>query len=193
MLRVLFAAVAVTLVACGGGDSTGPGSSNDGGSTDGATADQSSGPDAGNGADGGARAGDAAADAPADAHGEAEVEAAADAPVDAPGDASLGACMSPADCGAATPLCCGSWTTGPGTFPSCPVELNTYTVGCKATCVSNFPLMCSAMTTARLCQKKSECTEPGYTECCIFGSDAGTSPSMCVSTFAKPYAQSCAP
>ena len=128
---------------------------------------------------------------PADAS-EASADARADAPFDASAEGSSEACSRPTDCSPGTPFCCANWRTGTGTFPDCPVDLGTYSVGCSATCATSSPTTCDAKNTARLCEAKSDCVETGYTECCIFGSDAGSSPAMCVSPYAKPYAQSCA-
>jgi hypothetical protein len=100
-------------------------------------------------------------------------------------------CLRPADCPNASPYCCATWSTGQGTFPSCPVDPSTFMAGCAAICTSSFPLTCNAKSTARLCTAKSDCTEAGYGECCDFGSNAGTSPFMCISGYAKPYAQTC--
>jgi hypothetical protein len=171
-----FVLFGVMIVACGGSDTTGL--TGDGGPSDGNVVG-----DRGTGSDGSGDTG-----SPVDA---SDARGGDDAASDAPAETGGGTCTRPSDCTSSAPYCCGTWMTGAGEFPNCPVETNTYTVGCKATCNSSFALTCNAQTTARLCGAKSDCTEPGYTECCDFGSDAGTSPFVCISPYAKPYTLGC--
>lgn len=98
------------------------------------------------------------------------------------------ACDSPAQCTAASPICCADLVVGAGTPPACPFQSGN--AGCKSSCTTQIPSSCPGMGRARLCKAGGDCTEPGNTNCCLF-SQGGQSATFCVSTLIAGFATQC--
>jgi hypothetical protein len=101
-------------------------------------------------------------------------------------------CLKPTDCSGSTPVCCATAVIdGTGTFPGCVESTSAFksvTTTCEsaAACPSDLKYSCKATDVVRACAAKSECTEPGYTDCCGLPVD-GTTLYACVPTLAAAF------
>lgn len=102
------------------------------------------------------------------------------------GGASL-KCDGPEDCPTGAKICCAEVDVeGSGldcTFSSGVAE-------CRGTCNSVLPMMCPGKATVRRCHAKADCTESGFTKCCLFES-GGTTAEFCSSDLVALAAKSC--
>jgi hypothetical protein len=105
-----------------------------------------------------------------------------------PDGGSTLACDGPEDCPAGAKICCAEVVVE-GTLPDC--TFNSGVAECRATCNSNIPTMCGgSKATVRRCHAKADCTETGYTKCCLFKS-GGTEAEFCASDIVALAADSC--
>lgn len=73
-------------------------------------------------------------------------------------------CMDPTTCGN-NPYCCATITAAQGNPPACFYN-GSYGTTCTQTCTTSFNAQCGSMSTRRLCNLKSQCTENAYNQCC---------------------------
>jgi hypothetical protein len=99
--------------------------------------------------------------------------------------ATTGDCTAVSDCaGTAAPLCCLDVEFGPGFAPNC--AINSTKATCQASCPANIPVFCPSMLKTRLCDVKSDCSEPGYGQCCTV-TQGGKSVTLCLNTLASSF------
>lgn len=94
------------------------------------------------------------------------------------------ACDGPEDCPASAGSCCADVRLGAACSPS---------VGaaeCRASCFNMGPTPCPGTVKLRRCRAKADCTQPGYTRCCLFES-GGTSTELCSNDGIVSFAKSC--
>lgn len=96
-------------------------------------------------------------------------------------------CDGPEDCPAGAKICCAEVKVEGSGF-SCTFKSGV--AECRATCNSMIPMMCPGDATVRRCHAKADCTESGYTKCCLFES-GGTSAEFCASDLVALAAKSC--
>lgn len=96
-------------------------------------------------------------------------------------------CMNPTTCMNGNTYCCATVTAGSGQPPNCFFN-GTYSTKCTMTCNSNFNAQCNSMSTRRLCNMKSQCTENTYNQCCTVMLN-NQSVSLCMSTQEAAIAQ----
>jgi hypothetical protein len=108
-----------------------------------------------------------------------------DATVASDGATGTGDCTAVSDCaGTAAPLCCLDVAFGPGFAPNC--AINSTKASCQASCPANIPIVCPSMLKTRLCAAKSDCSEPGYGECCTVVQGA-QSVTLCLNKLASSF------
>jgi hypothetical protein len=77
-------------------------------------------------------------------------------------------CLTPDDCGGATPDCCGTLVVNGGLLPNCNAQ--SFTTQCVASCTSNLVGSCTATDTMHLCTDGSDCAkDTANPNCCLLG------------------------
>ena len=92
------------------------------------------------------------------------------------------ACVSPAGCNGATPVCCGTIKITGGTVPNCTTDPPVVACAAAASCATMLGTTCTGTQTVRLCAAAADCTETAANKCCTFTQDGG-SLSFCSNAF----------
>jgi len=93
------------------------------------------------------------------------------------------ACDGPEDCSGGA-ICCADVRLETTCSPS------VRTAECRSSCFNMGPTPCPGNVRLRRCRAKADCTQPGYTKCCVFET-AGTSTELCANDGTASYAKSC--
>jgi hypothetical protein len=98
-------------------------------------------------------------------------------------------CDGPAQCSAATPLCCADLKIGAGQPPNCPFE--SITSQCRAQCTTQIAFACPGTDKVRLCRASADCTsDVQNSKCCEFN-QGGQAARFCVNPQLSQFATQC--